>query len=153
MKAHEPGVSARRQPNWLEIIGIAPFGLATLLVAFVIFRLGETAGWGDVASGVAALAGFLLLGFAVRVAALFWLFAILVALYCAALVGVLASRHAASPALAWLADPVAWFARAPGEEVRRALAADLTTWSGAAAALAALAFLLWCARRWRTAMT
>lgn len=146
---HDP---TRRQPNVLEIIGLAPFGLGTFGIPFILFRVGAAAGWGDVLSGAAALGAFLALGFAIRFAPVFWAFVTLIALYYAVLAGVLLSEHAGSPALTWLTDPVGWFdGTRPLVQASPALITDLTTWRGGAAALATFAFLMWCARRWRQA--
>jgi hypothetical protein len=145
-------VPTRRQPNAVEIIGLVPFGLGVFSIPFVLFRAGAHAGWGDVLSGAAALGALLVLGLAMRFAPVFWAFVTLVALYYAALAGVMLSGHAVSPAQSWLADPVGWFdGTKPLAEASPALIADLTTWRGGAVALATFAFLMWCARRWRQA--
>lgn len=147
-------VPTRRQPNWVEIIGLVPFGLGVFAIPIVVFGAGAGAGWGDVLSGAAALGAFLVLGVAVRFAPAFWAFVTLVALYYAALAGVLLSGHAGSPAQLWLTDPMGWFdGTKPLADAAPALIANLTNWRGGAAALATFAFLMWCAHRWRQAST
>lgn len=91
----------------------------------------------------AALGAFLVLGFVIRFASVFWAFVALVAPCCAALAGVLLSGHAGSPALPWLADPVGWFGTKSLAEASPALITDLTTWRGAAAARDILWWFVW----------
>lgn len=149
-EAHQ--VPTRRQPNAVEIIGLAPFGLAIFAIPLVVFHVGADAGWGEMLSVAAALGAFLSLGLVLRFAPVFWIFFTLIALYYAALAGVLVSGHAGSPALHWLTHPVSWLEGTKSlAQASPGLITELTTWRGGASALATFVFLMWCLRRWRQA--